>query len=45
MTFSEFAILIRDEMRNFNNWTVPKALVVSLLKQVRDQIFDKLEFS
>ena len=43
MIFLEFVILMRVEMGNFKNWTLPIMLVVSLLKYVwkfsKDNVF------
>ena len=44
--FFEFVILMRDERCNFKNLTLPKTLIVSLLKQViKVKSFQNLELS
>ena len=43
--FSEFVLLMRDKMRHFKVLTLPKTLVICLLKQVRVIFFEVLKFS
>ena len=45
LMFSEFVLLMRDKMRHFKVLTLPKTLIICLLKQVRVKIFEVLEFS
>ena len=37
LTVDEFAILMRHVKCHFKNWTLPKTLIVALLKEVKTQ--------